>query len=134
MNESDQHYLDNLREARRVQEKVDRIVGMVAVVIIALLLVGFFWIRVSQAHNWAMGDYEWVMKNQETRSCCGPEDCMPVDDLAISQKNGKWFVNGKQVDRVYPSQAKDAQHHVCYYPGVSGLTDRPRCLFLPSMF
>jgi hypothetical protein len=81
----------------------------------------------------AHGEAEWIMANPTTRHCCGPQDCRPLADHEVSQRDGTWYVNGHAVTPrlVYPATDGTGRFWACFQ--MPALV-QPHCLFIPAMF
>jgi hypothetical protein len=81
----------------------------------------------------AHGEAEWIMANPTTRHCCGPQDCRPLADHEISQRDGAWYVNGYAVTPrlVYPATDGTGRFWACFQ---TPALVQPNCLFIPAMF
>lgn len=94
----------------------------------AALVAVFFMPGPVVAHD----HYGWVMDNEKTSYCCGPEDCRSLGAGELTSRDGAWRINGHTVpaENVHLSAAPDALHHACF----AGLEyELPRCQFIPGM-
>lgn len=83
----------------------------------------------------AHGDASWIMEDEKTAPCCGPDDCFKLAvGNVIRVKTGVWYVPEtkqyfKQGDaNVHPS--KTGEFWACY--GISEEGRYVRCLFYPA--
>lgn len=78
------------------------------------------------------GSANWIMADPNTRSCCGPVDCRPLelDRDQVEVRDGVWHVNGYPVadSNIYPTRGH-LEYWACFWPNDYTV---PRCLFVPG--
>lgn len=96
---------------------------------IRYFLVGLGFLVALGAGARAHGDAQWIMEQEVTRWCCGPNDCKVVREGELERVEGGWLHVGSQSvlmdEDVGHYLSKDEQTWACIFLG------RMRCLFLP---
>lgn len=105
------------------------ILSKIPVLVCAALIAGLAPLAAVSAH----GHAAWIMANPDTRYCCGPKDCRPLELTAdkVEIRAGRYFLNGHAVKdgSVYPTRDGTARYWACFYGPDYTV---PRCLFVPA--
>lgn len=101
-----------------------------SVFVAAVIFLVLLWSFPSLGHGLAF----WIEENEETAWCCGPDDCQPIPDEAVTMTPSGYEVTIDGRTRVFHYRSKsglypsiDQRFWMCRAPD-----GWPRCLFTPA--